>query len=136
MFAVCIAGIPGLLQDSKYGQCRTAVLMKQSSFSRILESLFYKWPTLSWNPLSCVTNTKQLHLILEDHFVPDPYEKSVHGKITLLSYNLQVIKSKLTFKPVISAYAFPLSVIFSVLLWWFIFILWFMIIAIFRINGT
>ena len=136
MFAVCISGIPGLLQeDSKYGQCRTAVLVKQSSFSRILES-FYKWPTLSWNPLSCVTNTKQLHLILEGHFVPDPYEKSVHGIITLLSYNLQVIESKLTFKPVISAYAFPLSVIFSILLWWFIFILWFMIIAIFRINGT
>ena len=125
MFAVCISGIPGLLHDSKYGQCRTAVLVKQNSlFSSILE-LFYK----------CPTNTKQLHLILEDHFVPDLYEKSVHGTITLLSYNLQVIESKLTFKPVISAYAFPLSVILSILLWWFIFILWLIVIAIYRINN-
>ena len=86
-------------------------------------------------------NTKKLHLILEEHFLPDPTnEKSeIHGIITLLSYNLQVIESKLTFKPVISTsayFAFPLSVIFSILLWWFIFILWFMIIAIYRINGT
>ena len=109
---------------NRYGQCRTTVFVKQSTlFSRALE-FFYHW------------STKQLHLILEEHFLPDPNQKSMHGMITLLSYNLQVIESKLTFKPVISAYAFPLSVIFSILFWWFIFILWFMIIAIYRINGT
>ena len=123
MFAVCISGIPGLLHDSKYGQCRTTVLVKQSTlFSRALEC-FYHW------------STKQLHLILEEHFLPDPNQKSMHGMITLLSYNLQVIESKLTFKPVISAYAFPLSVILSILLWWFIFILWLIVIAIYRINN-
>ena len=109
---------------NQYGRCRSSILIKQSFakeiYERILHLPWYLWSTQNW------PQSKEIRTSIEENYEIDVKRKPVKGVITVLSYNLQVAKSSITFSPKSSKLTkYPIlsaSVIFG-----FFFTFWFTI---------
>ena len=116
--------IPG--QDAEiymegYGRCRSSILVKQNLAREIYDGALGMLP---WNS----KKSQEIMTSIEDNYEIDVKHKPSKGVITILSYNLQVIKSSISFSPKSSRLTrYPIisaSIMFS-----FFFTFWFAILC-------
>lgn len=108
--------------SEKYGQCRSTILLRDgfSPNGFVGNMLWTFWSiTPFYRP-----KTKQLSIKLEDHYEQNTVKRCIKGMVTIISRNLQVVDSEITFKPVTS-FTSRNPIIVSLLAWVCIFTFWF-----------
>lgn len=100
------------IASQKYGKCRSAILLRKSFFHQFHPS------NLLWS------STRSLSVELDEHFEQDANNRSLKGMLTILSRNLQVVKSKINFTPA-TTFASRNPFLVSLISWGGLFFFWF-----------